>query len=86
VPHCTLAEGLDEAEAAKACGILYGYEPIAATVSAAGIKEHDFRRDHHNSKPLTGVELAAPSLKCSPPHLGQVRDSRIVSFNWSSSA
>lgn len=39
VPHCTLAEGLDHAEAAKAFGLLLGYEPITATVSATGIKD-----------------------------------------------
>jgi hypothetical protein len=26
-------------------------------------QEHDFRPDHHNSKPLTGVELGAPVFK-----------------------
>jgi 2'-5' RNA ligase len=39
VPHCTLAEGLGQAEAAKAFGLLFGYEPITATVSATGIKD-----------------------------------------------
>jgi 2'-5' RNA ligase len=39
VPHCTLAEGLGQAEAVKAFGLLFGYEPIAATVSATGIKD-----------------------------------------------
>jgi 2'-5' RNA ligase len=39
VPHCTLAEGLDKATAAHAFGLLYGYEPITATVSAVGIKD-----------------------------------------------
>jgi 2'-5' RNA ligase len=39
VPHCTLAEGLDRAEAAAAFGLLHGYEPIAATVTAIGIKD-----------------------------------------------
>jgi 2'-5' RNA ligase superfamily len=39
VPHCTLAEGLDKAETTKAFGLLFGYEPITATVSAAGIKD-----------------------------------------------
>jgi 2'-5' RNA ligase len=39
VPHCTLAEGVNQAEAAKAFGLLYGYEPIAATVTATGIKD-----------------------------------------------
>jgi 2'-5' RNA ligase len=38
VPHCTLAEGMNQAEAARAFGLLYGYEPIAATVTATGIK------------------------------------------------
>jgi 2'-5' RNA ligase superfamily len=39
VPHCTLAEGLDQAQAGRAFGLLYGCEPITATVSAAGIKD-----------------------------------------------
>jgi hypothetical protein len=39
VPHCTLAEGLDKATAAMAFGLLYGYEPITATVAAVGIKD-----------------------------------------------
>jgi hypothetical protein len=39
VPHCTLAEGLDKAQAAQAFGLLYGYEPITATISGAGIKD-----------------------------------------------
>ena len=39
VPHCTLAEGLDKAGAAMAFGLLYGYEPITATVASAGIKD-----------------------------------------------
>jgi hypothetical protein len=39
VPHCTLAEGLDQASAAKAFGLLYGYQPIAATVTSTGIKD-----------------------------------------------
>jgi 2'-5' RNA ligase len=39
VPHCTLAECLDEAEAAKALGLLLGYQPITATVTSAGIKD-----------------------------------------------
>jgi 2'-5' RNA ligase len=39
VPHCTLAEGLDKAAAAKAFGLLQGYEPITATVGQAGIKD-----------------------------------------------
>lgn len=39
IPHCTLAEGLDGAQAGQAFELLYGYEPIAATVSAAGIKD-----------------------------------------------
>jgi hypothetical protein len=39
VPHCTLAEGLDKAQAPQAFGLLYGFEPIKATVSAAGIKD-----------------------------------------------
>jgi 2'-5' RNA ligase len=39
VPHCTLAEGLDQAEAGSAFGLLAGYEPIAAMVLAAGIKD-----------------------------------------------
>lgn len=39
VPHCTLAEGLDKAQAGQAFGVLYGYEPITATVSAVGIKD-----------------------------------------------
>jgi 2'-5' RNA ligase len=39
IPHCTLAEGLDRAEAARAFGLLYGREPIAAAVTAAGIKD-----------------------------------------------
>jgi 2'-5' RNA ligase superfamily len=39
VPHCTLAEGLDEAQAAKAFALLLRYEPITATVSSAGIKD-----------------------------------------------
>jgi 2'-5' RNA ligase len=39
VPHCTLAEGLGPTEAGKAFGPLAGYEPIAATVLASGIKD-----------------------------------------------
>jgi 2'-5' RNA ligase len=39
VPHCTLAEGLGQAEAGKAFGLLAGYEPIEATVLAGGIKD-----------------------------------------------
>lgn len=39
VPHCTLAEGLNKAQAARAFGVLYGYEPITAIVSAVGIKD-----------------------------------------------
>jgi hypothetical protein len=39
VPHCALAEGLDEAGAATAFGLLYGYEPITATVTSVGIKD-----------------------------------------------
>jgi hypothetical protein len=39
VPHCTLAEGLDEAQAAGAFGLLLGYEPITATVTSTGIKD-----------------------------------------------
>jgi hypothetical protein len=39
VPHCTLAEGLGPTEAGKAFGLLAGYEPIAATVLASGIKD-----------------------------------------------
>lgn len=39
VPHCTLAEGLDEAQVAKAFALLLRYEPITATVSSAGIKD-----------------------------------------------
>lgn len=39
VPHSTLAEGLDKAQVGQAFGLLYGYEPITATVSAAGIKD-----------------------------------------------
>lgn len=39
VPHCTLAEGLSQAEAAKAFGLLVWHEPIAATVRATGIKD-----------------------------------------------
>jgi 2'-5' RNA ligase len=39
VPHCTLAEGMNQAEGATAFGLLHGYEPIAATVTATGIKD-----------------------------------------------
>ena len=39
VPHCTLAEGLGQAEAAQAFGLLLGYTPVTATVSATGIKD-----------------------------------------------
>ena len=39
VPHCTLAEGLDNAEAATAFGLLLRYEPITATVGSTGIKD-----------------------------------------------
>ena len=39
VPHCTLAEGLDKMQAARAFGLLLGYEPITATVTSAGIKD-----------------------------------------------
>jgi 2'-5' RNA ligase len=39
IPHCTLAEGLDESEAAQAFGLLAGYRPITATVTSAGIKD-----------------------------------------------
>jgi hypothetical protein len=39
VPHCTLAESLNEAQAARAFALLYGYEPITATVTATGIKD-----------------------------------------------
>jgi 2'-5' RNA ligase len=39
VPHCTLAEGLDKAQASAAFGLIYGYEPITATVASAGIKD-----------------------------------------------
>jgi len=39
VPHCTLAEGLDKMQAARASGLLLGYEPITATVTSAGIKD-----------------------------------------------
>jgi 2'-5' RNA ligase len=38
-PHCTLAEGLSRVEAPKAFGLLFGYKPIAVTVSATGIKD-----------------------------------------------
>jgi hypothetical protein len=30
---------MNRAEAARAFGLLYGYEPIAATVTATGIKD-----------------------------------------------
>ena len=39
VPHCTLAEGLSKAEAAQAFGLLSGYQPITAQVTATGIKD-----------------------------------------------
>jgi 2'-5' RNA ligase len=39
VPHCTLAEGLRRDEAAKAFGLLFGHESIAATVLATGLKD-----------------------------------------------
>jgi len=39
VPHCTLAEGLDKDDAAKAFGLLYGYVPITTTVASIGIKD-----------------------------------------------
>ena len=39
VPHCTLAEGPDQSQAARAFGLLCEYEPIPATVTAAGIKD-----------------------------------------------
>jgi hypothetical protein len=39
VPHCTLAEGLHPAEAARAFGLLYEYEQITATVTAVGTKD-----------------------------------------------
>jgi 2'-5' RNA ligase len=39
VPHCTLAEGLDKVQAATAFGLLYGYQPITATISSVGIKD-----------------------------------------------
>lgn len=39
VPHCTLAEGLRQDEAAKAFGLLLGYEPIKAAISATGIRD-----------------------------------------------
>jgi len=39
VPHCALAEGLDKAGAAMAFGLLFGYEPITATVASVGIKD-----------------------------------------------
>src|SRR5215469_10477698 len=39
VPHCALAEGLNQAEAARAFGLLHGHQPIAATVTATGIKD-----------------------------------------------
>jgi 2'-5' RNA ligase len=39
VPHCTLAEGLSDDEAATAFRLLYGHEPITAAVTAVGIKD-----------------------------------------------
>jgi 2'-5' RNA ligase len=39
VPHCTLAEGLGKDEASAAFGLVYGYEPITATIASAGIKD-----------------------------------------------
>lgn len=39
VPHCTLAEGLTNSEAGEAFGLLFGHEPITATVTSAGIKD-----------------------------------------------
>jgi 2'-5' RNA ligase len=39
VPHCTLAQGLNRTQAARAFGLLHGYEPITATVSQVGITD-----------------------------------------------
>ncbi len=39
IPHCTLAEGLDRAETARAFGLLAGYQPVSATVTSVGVKD-----------------------------------------------
>ena len=39
IPHCMLAEGLGKSEAARAFGLLAGYQPITAAVASAGVKD-----------------------------------------------
>jgi len=46
VPHCTLAEGLDKAQAAKAFGLLLGYEPSRRQSRRPGSRTPGRERSH----------------------------------------